>query len=123
MGTGSRQHQTIVVNVPDQQPVRLDMTFPSKGPLPGQAVGSVARIKRLLGEEQINDGPQLVKVLASSFASSQVPLEALRREQAHGSAVRGLEIVQTFVLGEILTFIGLPQRLARFGVGYLHRKR
>ena len=55
MGTGSRQHNAIVVNVPDQQPVRLDMTFPSARPLPGQAVGPVAAIKRLLGEEQVDD--------------------------------------------------------------------
>lgn len=68
MGTGSRQHQIIVVNVPNQQPVRLDMTFPGARPLVGQAVGPVAPIERLLGEEQVNDGPQLVKVLAASFA-------------------------------------------------------
>ena len=68
MGPGSRQHNVIVVNVPDQQPVRLDMTFPSARPLPGQAVGPVAAIKRLLGEEQVDDEPQLLKVLAASFA-------------------------------------------------------
>ena len=32
-GAGQRQHQNIIVNAVDQQPVRLDMTFPMSYPI------------------------------------------------------------------------------------------
>ena len=36
MGSSPNQDESIVLLVPDQQPVRFDVTFPARRPVPGQ---------------------------------------------------------------------------------------
>ena len=40
-GAGQRQHQNIILNAVDEQPVRLDMAFPVADPVTGQSVVAV----------------------------------------------------------------------------------
>lgn len=40
-GAGQRQHQNIILNAVDEQPVRLDMAFPVADLVTGQSVVSV----------------------------------------------------------------------------------
>ena len=51
----------------------------------------------LFPQKQVRDRPRLVEVLAAPPGSSEVPLEPLRGEQTHDSAVRRLQILQTLV--------------------------
>lgn len=46
-GAGQRQHQNIILNAVDEQPVRLDMAFPVADPVTGQSVVAVFVGQRL----------------------------------------------------------------------------
>ena len=54
-GAGQRQHQHIVLNTVNQQPVREDMTFPMSHLIPGQRMVLVFLRKRFTHSESRND--------------------------------------------------------------------
>ena len=45
MGSGSRQYQGVAIDVPNEQPVGLEVTLPGAGPLLRQSVRAVVRIQ------------------------------------------------------------------------------
>ena len=61
----------------------------------------------LLCQEAFDDIPEFIEILAASLSTSEVPFKSIRSEQAHGSAMLGLEILKIGVPGESLSCAGL----------------
>ena len=69
------------------------------GPLARQPMGTVARFEGFPGQQPVHDGPEFVEVLAAPSGAPEIPSEPACREQAHASAMHGLESVQAFIFG------------------------
>ena len=97
MGSSPNQDESIVLLVPDQQPVRFDVTFPAGRPVPGQPMLPMSWVERLIRQKSLHDTPELVEILAALSAT--------------------LEILQAGVFGESLSAAGLPQRCDGLALG------
>ena len=69
--------------VPDQQPVRFDVTFPARRPVPAQPMLPLSWVERLIRQKSLHDTPELVEILAALSATLEILLESLRGKQAH----------------------------------------
>ena len=83
MGSSPNQDESIVLLVPDQQPVRFDVTFPARRPVPGQPMLPMSWVERLIRQKSLHDTPELVEILAALSATLEILLESLRGKQAH----------------------------------------
>ena len=83
MAPRAREHQGVAADVPDQQPVGLDMALPGTGPSARQPVGPAVRRQGLSGEQALDDGPELVEVLPAAAGATQVPAEPPGGAEAH----------------------------------------
>ena len=77
------EHQSVVVDMPDQKPVGLDVALPRAGPSARQPMGPAVWGKGLIGEQALNDGPEFFEVLMTAAGATQVPAEPLRGAEAH----------------------------------------
>lgn len=75
--SGQKQNQIIVVDAIDQQPVRLNVTFPETFVNSGKFVVTVLGFKRLHIREFCHDFVKQIKVVAAFFRRLQVFLELI----------------------------------------------
>ena len=76
MGSSPNQDESIVPLVPDQQPVRFDVTFPAGRPVPGQPMLPMSWVERLIRQKSLHDTPELVEILVA--AAVMLPPDELR---------------------------------------------
>ena len=80
MGSGPYQDAGVVLLLPDQQPVRFNVTFPARKPIPGSAMPPMSWIERLFRQEPLHDTPERVEILAALPATLEILLELPRGE-------------------------------------------
>ena len=78
MRAGTGKLQLVALDAVEQQPIWLDMKVTKASPVAPQRMIIVAGRKRLLLDQQLQDGLQFVHVLAALLGPSHVPFEPPR---------------------------------------------
>ena len=91
MGSSPNQDESIVLLVPDQQPVRFDVTFPVRRPVPGQPMLPMSWVERMIRqcvEEGVSEGAQSVisQGAAAISTDQEMDIGRILEEAARGAS-------------------------------------
>lgn len=83
MATGTLEHNLIIpTELIDQQPIRLDVTFPAAAPVPSQVVIPQTLGQLATPDHRVHDIPELGHILSSPSHAANVPFELAGKERA-----------------------------------------
>ena len=91
MGSSPNQDESLVLLVPDQQPVRFDVTFPARRPVPGQPMLPMSWVERMIRqcvEEGVSEGAQSVisQGAAAIGTDQEMDIGRILEEAARGAS-------------------------------------